>query len=1152
MPITSYPHNFLLGLSDFWQRFFADAAQLKFMYDGSAVLMGQAYLDMLENVLGLSLQDVPVFHREYFYLLTIREDQVRFERGAALDDDRWLVTLTDGLVNFKTLDNKVLEPTASLQEQSDYDLSSTDIRFKVDPTDPAQDGTPLPGYARRAIDAAVGGFFDDTTRPAGMTWMSRNVRKGDTLRLLDIGPDPLNPQQRKRSDHTIVLVREKGFYVSPDTPLTTTTAAQNYVVLRRPYNDEVELADLVFSPTTGLPAVANLAHTRVDQGSVRVYGRRAWDGQDVVEGVDYTIDYELGKVYKLANTTVNPGNLDWIAAVTPKISYTWQQEVWPVTGITPPRFSPTGVVRSSTGTARVLQIALWALDASIDKKTLANNFGSLIGSSEASSESYRALLRGIYQLYMLGPVLERIESALNVILGFPVVRDDGETIISVDQSLPDVTRVKTLRPSTNTEAVYDYPKNTPIRADIIGVMPGSLTFSAFEPLTTAITITDYIEDPTWWHNTVIPENLFSTADGAVVPEPARRTASPSLVKHVCGAEDTPKCGDPGLVCGADEDGVIPPPGHPVYRHRLAFILFDRFLKHHTFSVKFDPAILSGTSVGSKFSRTLDELNGLVRQAKPAHTFVFVTPATQFDDPVQIAEDKFYQPQRFLGADPDATELYLDSSQVPNPMAPYTQLGVFFKMGLGGPAGGADKILFEDNPPIAGSGVWRSGDYYHYELHTDTVSFPTIGIPVSLAYAPVSPRRGRFVQVYVGGTKSSKRLVENVDYTIDYANRTVTRLTTWDTSFAVAITFVQLNIGNLSDVIADQAQGDTAVLTGGIDPARERTSYDPAAVDWFGNLIPVINHRDLSLVEHPLTLKITSQPSWSIQTSGVLTFLQGVTGFSDTDVYSAGDDGWVTHWNGTTWTAQQIAPGCSLYRPWGASASSVWVCGTLDSLYKSTDGGITWVAQTPPTTGIDLYGIWGSSSTDFWVATSNGYYHTTDGGVSYVLDPASTASALLQGSSASDIVNASATGFWYYDGVSWVNYDVAAYDEAAFTLGVDKWFGGAGGGGGMIRHWDTPPVTPTLDTIPLSANAGIVRGIYGTSVTDVYAAASGVSDEFIILKLTTYNSTPVASVWTEEALNLFPTLPTGYAKDVWVSPTGKVWVVGGLGRVAHYG
>ena len=168
MPILGYPHNFLQGLSDFWQRFFADADQLASLYQGTAMLMGQAYLDMLANVLNVSLQDAPIFNKEIYHLVLLREDQLRFARGASVADNRWVAALPDGLVSFVSLDNRVIEPTASLERNIDYDLTGTAVRFRQDPTEPAR-----AGFARRQLDVATGGLFTDSTVAA---WDAAGVR----------------------------------------------------------------------------------------------------------------------------------------------------------------------------------------------------------------------------------------------------------------------------------------------------------------------------------------------------------------------------------------------------------------------------------------------------------------------------------------------------------------------------------------------------------------------------------------------------------------------------------------------------------------------------------------------------------------------------------------------------------------------------------------------------------------------------------------------------------------------------------------------------------------------------------------------------------------------------------------------------------------
>lgn len=785
MPEIGYPYNFLQGLSDFWQRFFADADQLTALYKGTAIQIGQAYLDLMSTVLGVSLRDALVLDREYYHMLAIREDEVRFVEGATVDLNRWAYTLPDPVVSFASIDNRVVEPTASLEPLLDYELQDRVVMFHVDPTDPLGTGVPLNGYARRSLDIEVGGRFTDS---AVADWLLEPVRKGDTLRILDVGTDGT---QRRREDHAVVVVRGVALYVSADLALSAPTAGVSYVVLRTPPNPEV------FSESfTLVLGEATLANTRIDPGSLRIFAK-APGGNDVVEGIDYTVNYEHGKIFALTAWNGAPGPFG--------VDYTWKEEIFPTAG-TPPRLSITGEIVASASTVRVLQIAAWAPDAYVDRRTLANNFGAFIGRQSPSTEAYRAFLEGIFQLYILGPVLARLESALNVVMNLPVVRDDGEIYQSLDVTDQLVDRIRTLRPSTGQTGVYEFPKGTPLRTDLVA---GDELLS-FEVLTTAVTVTDYVQTPQWWYGELIPRELFSPV-GGVVPSVNRRTARAFYILNVVGASDDPEVGDPGLLVGADEDGFIPGPGHPVFRHRMAFVLMDRYLKYHTFSVKFDVTALSATQ-GSSFGQSLDDLNKLVLTAKPSHTYVFTTPSTTFGD-----------------------EITVDDS-------------ISFARLVGSRVYGPDKVIFTDDSPIVGAGIWIVGDYFKYELFTVLTAFAVAGVPVALANAPAPPRRRRLVRAHVGGTIGGVALVENVDYTVDYTNCTVTRLTAWDVT-SVNVIYRQLNIGNLAD--APISFDEMFVLVNGVDPALITAAFDPTAAGWDGVTTPPTAPRDIGLVERAL-------------------------------------------------------------------------------------------------------------------------------------------------------------------------------------------------------------------------------------------------------------------------------------------------------------
>lgn len=843
MPSIDVRHNFFHGLSDFWQRFFADSTQLERLYEGTAVLVGQAYLDLLSNVLSVSLRDTPVFNKEYYRLLAIREDELVFRRGASSDDDRWVHPLREGLVSFLSLDNRVIEPTAMLEEDNDYDLAPKQVCFKADPTDHLNDGSPLPGFAHRSVDVAVGGKFGDTTADA---WKTSGARKGDTLRLLDIGaaPDGVARLQRKRTDHPIAIVRDAFLAVSAQTPLPAVGPAYNYVVLRRPYNDKV-----TFEPLAML-SLNRLGHTRIDEGSLRVFARRLIGGGDVVEGTDYTVNYESGKLRKLS---------DWTADGLNAVSYSWQQEVWPTTMPLPdagsPRYAVTGrVLETSPSTTSVRQVAFWAPDAQVDRRLLANNFGSLIGNEQDSSEAYRAFLQGIFQLYIMGPVLERIESAINILLGMPVVRDDNEVLLGVDTADPLVNRVRTRRPSGQI-AIYEFTKLSPLRADVVNVANvGRLRLHAFEPLTTAVTVTDYVQDPTWWHNTLIPQEIFAKDAGDSPPLSHRRRAHPAFVKHVYGASDGPRFGDPGLKFGADENGFQPPPGHAVFRHRLAFVLMDSYLKFHMFFVKFNPLIFSEAH-GARYRRTFEDLESLVFSAKPAHTYLLVQPVTVFNDVLNVAEEGYYQPQRFVGAAPDGPEVF-DAVGRLSVGPPYAVLGLFLNLSLGSPQGQPDQVKFADNYLRYGINGWRFGDYFRYKDATYTLDLLR-GVAVDIPGSMVAPRRRHLVRVYVNATAAGRRVVENVDYTIDHdaVPPALMALTEWDAPTGVTVKVLQCIIGNVADAPADASQADMGLIHAGLDPGLRTADYS-GAFDWFGLPIPPGLPRDISCVERALTLRVS--------------------------------------------------------------------------------------------------------------------------------------------------------------------------------------------------------------------------------------------------------------------------------------------------------
>lgn len=608
----------LHGLSGFWHRFFRDIGDLQRAYEGTEILLGQVYLNLMSDVLNTSLVEAPLFRKEYYKLITVREDQLVFhEQGAAVavppvpefygnpGTDRYVFAGDTFYGTIPSMQDSIFAPKASLELGTDYKVAGGEIQFKVDPTDPV-----LPGFAQRRVVVAIGGKFTSTTTP---DWIAAGVKKGDTLyysESIDLGlGSPMSAQDSARKA-TIVHVTPTHLSVSIDTAFPTFPAG---------------------AVPTGF----------------------SWRVMRVMDDGDFnlTLPRSLG-----ATAPFTDGQIDY----TPSLE--------------------------------VSEIAFWAIDAQVDDLTIFNTYGYFFTTKQLSTEGYRSLIRGLMQLYILGPALARLESALNLTAGLPTIREEGELLLSYDSgvlasgltgvllageifqaptpifaptsvggyikifnsdfasNVGSFNIVEYISPTqvklplglpfvpdtgldwlftksdkqvvTTDKNVYEYPLATPIRDDIKNPSNFNvLTFQAFEVVTTAIRVTDYVQDPEWWHTITIPQELL--------PEWAssQRVVTPQLYPNVLGPAGGAVIGDPGYYIGMDEDGhIVTNP----YRHKAAFILMDRFLKLHMFAVLVDSSVaLTGLLV--------NDLQKLLRDVKPVHTALYFRPLTTFHDVVDLTD-----------------------------------------------------------------------------------------------------------------------------------------------------------------------------------------------------------------------------------------------------------------------------------------------------------------------------------------------------------------------------------------------------------------------------------------------------------------------------------------------------------------------------------
>ena len=176
----SYGPALLRTIGSFWSHYFNDRDRLEMLFRGDGHLQGQAYIDFLEAVASISRFDVPVFHEEEWFLLTIKDsdrnlvtnvydqDGLNYDGGEAYDaaqTDEILfplpVSSTRGV--FEKLSdvpfniyNRVLYPSKTWTRGTDFDIDyeRNVIRFFSDPFESEY-------VARRDVYDANGDLTDE-------------------------------------------------------------------------------------------------------------------------------------------------------------------------------------------------------------------------------------------------------------------------------------------------------------------------------------------------------------------------------------------------------------------------------------------------------------------------------------------------------------------------------------------------------------------------------------------------------------------------------------------------------------------------------------------------------------------------------------------------------------------------------------------------------------------------------------------------------------------------------------------------------------------------------------------------------------------------------------------------------------------------------
>lgn len=238
-------------------------------------------------------------------------------------------------------------------------------------------------------------------------------------------------------------------------------------------------------------------------------------------------------------------------------------------------------------------------------------------------------------------------------------------------------------------------------------------------------------------------------------------------------------------------------------------------------------------------------------------------------------------------------------------------------------------------------------------------------------------------------------------------------------------------------------------------------------------------------------------AWSAMASGTSMGLQGLWGSPAGNIFVVGWSGTILHFDGTSWTPMTSGTSYDLYAVWGNSANSVFAVGGMETICYWN--GSAWSTMTTPGEELALRAVWGTAYNNVYAVGNDGTILHWDG-TSWSPMTSGTSQTLLAiwGSSASDIWAGGIlqSSLVHFDGSSW-------------------------SGGGM----------PNLE---------YYRGMWGTSASNVYRVGNAMMGAGSIDR---YNG----SSWVDVTIPSSPQL-----NGIWGQCETDIFAVGNSGTILHYG
>jgi len=174
--------TYLKNLDSFWTELFTDTPILNSMYRGAEALMAESYFTLLREAASTTLQNTPIYAREYFSVISFVESDLKLVTSAGTTFYTFLLPV--GVQSVAFIKDRPLDENTILENDRDYTVSDVTtiilpgapleatrrlISFSANPFDIEGVATTIETLTSNTLNAATDGFVSGGRPPTHIT-----------------------------------------------------------------------------------------------------------------------------------------------------------------------------------------------------------------------------------------------------------------------------------------------------------------------------------------------------------------------------------------------------------------------------------------------------------------------------------------------------------------------------------------------------------------------------------------------------------------------------------------------------------------------------------------------------------------------------------------------------------------------------------------------------------------------------------------------------------------------------------------------------------------------------------------------------------------------------------------------------------------------